>query len=158
MGTKNKLSDLNNHLFEELERLNDDELKGEALQEERERAKTIYEFAENQLLDGFNRYFKNNYEEHTPVQIKNDIKKDYAYGFVRGLKEKFEKQKEEETKKNEQYALVVTNQKVREHMENLNFTSSYKLKNNSSFTDPYAFINGREKGKNMKELQQCIES
>ena len=34
-----QLEDINNRVFEELERLNDESLKGEALQEERERAK-----------------------------------------------------------------------------------------------------------------------
>lgn len=38
---KNKLSDLNNHLFAELERLGDEELSGDALTDEIERAKAI---------------------------------------------------------------------------------------------------------------------
>ena len=52
MGTKNKLVDLNNHLFEELERLNDEELKGEALQEERERAKAMANIAQTIINNG----------------------------------------------------------------------------------------------------------
>ena len=52
MGTKNKLVDLNNHLFEELERLNDEELKGEALQEERERAKSMANIAQTIINNG----------------------------------------------------------------------------------------------------------
>ena len=50
--THNKLSDLNNHLFEELERLNDESLKGEALQEERERAKSMANIAQAIINNG----------------------------------------------------------------------------------------------------------
>jgi hypothetical protein len=49
---KNKLSDLNNHLFEELERLNDENLTGEELQAERERAKTMATIAQTIINNG----------------------------------------------------------------------------------------------------------
>lgn len=49
---KNKLSDLNNHLFEELERLNDEGLTGDELQMERERAKTMATVAQTIINNG----------------------------------------------------------------------------------------------------------
>lgn len=49
---KNTLSDLNNHLFAEIERLGDEELKGEELEKEIERARAITGIATQIVANG----------------------------------------------------------------------------------------------------------
>lgn len=49
---QNTLGDLNNHLFAQLERLGDEDLKGEALQEEMNRAKSITSIASQIISNG----------------------------------------------------------------------------------------------------------
>jgi hypothetical protein len=49
---RNTLEDLNNHLFEQLERLNDADLKGESLAEEINRAKSINDVASRIIANG----------------------------------------------------------------------------------------------------------
>lgn len=48
---KNKLSNLNDHLFAEIERLSDEDLKEEKLKEEIDRAKAIT-IVSGQIIDG----------------------------------------------------------------------------------------------------------
>lgn len=49
---KNTLSDLNNHLFEQLERLNDDELDDEQLEKEIKRSEGMTKIAEQIIKNG----------------------------------------------------------------------------------------------------------
>jgi hypothetical protein len=49
---KNMLPDLQNHLFEMIEKLNDDDLKGEELDEEIKRALAINEVAKTAVANG----------------------------------------------------------------------------------------------------------
>lgn len=49
---QNTLGDLNNHLFETLERLNDDDLKGDELERELRRAEGVSKVAEQIIKNG----------------------------------------------------------------------------------------------------------
>lgn len=49
---KNTLNDLNNHLFEQLERLNDEELDGEQLDKELRRSEGMTRVAEQIIRNG----------------------------------------------------------------------------------------------------------
>jgi hypothetical protein len=49
---KNTLGDLNNHLFAELERLSDEDIKGEELKEEISRAKSVSDIAAKVIANG----------------------------------------------------------------------------------------------------------
>lgn len=52
MGTKNTLGDLNNHLFAQLEKLDDDDLSGEALEAEIKRSEAIAKVSEQIIKAG----------------------------------------------------------------------------------------------------------
>ena len=52
MGTRNTLADLNNHLFEQLERLNDEELSGEDFEKEVKRSKALQNIGKTIIDNG----------------------------------------------------------------------------------------------------------
>lgn len=76
---KNKLTDLNNHLFAQLERLVDEDIRGESLQEEILRADAVAGIAKQLLQSGdlslrAARFMdnRNNSEIKNPTQLLGD--------------------------------------------------------------------------------------
>lgn len=65
---RNTLGDLNNHLFEQLERLNDEDLKGSQLLDEIERAKAIT-IISNQIIQAGNLSFKVAMAKHDNYEL-----------------------------------------------------------------------------------------
>lgn len=53
MSIQNTLGDLNNHLFAQLERLSDEDLKGDKLAEEIERASAITKISKQIISNGY---------------------------------------------------------------------------------------------------------
>lgn len=81
---KNKLSDLNNHLFAQLERLSDEDLKGDDLQSEIKRANAISGIASDIIenakvcLDAHKAAAEYGIEYTLPEQISGPVENDKA--------------------------------------------------------------------------------
>jgi hypothetical protein len=74
---RNKIEDLNNHLFAALERLNEEELKGDALTEEISRSRAVADVAGKVIetmkvqSDLFKSMVNSGYHPVVPEQFKN---------------------------------------------------------------------------------------
>jgi len=74
-GTRNKLSDLNNHLFMQLERLGDEDLKDDELQKEITRAKAITSTAA-QIINNASLVLRSQTFLHEYGLLENDLSGD----------------------------------------------------------------------------------
>lgn len=71
---KNKLVDLNDHLFAELERLGDEDLKGDELKEELDRAKALSDVSEK-IINNASLMLKAIHEQNEYGSVSRDVPK-----------------------------------------------------------------------------------
>lgn len=71
---KNKLVDLNDHLFSELERLGDEDLKGDELKEELDRAKALSDVSEK-IINNASLMLKAIHEQNEYGTVSRDVPK-----------------------------------------------------------------------------------
>ncbi len=71
---RNKLLDLNDHLFAELERLGDEDLKGDELKEELDRAKALSDVSEK-IINNASLMLKAIHEQNEYGTVSRDVPK-----------------------------------------------------------------------------------
>lgn len=109
--------------------------------------KRVYLYAKQAILNNFKTTFQEKYENRiTDNTFRNKCKKDYAYGFIRGLYEKLEVQKA-----NSEVGLIVVNQNVKEHLSNIKFSGVHRSRK-VCVTNSYCYEEGRKKGKNLADI------
>lgn len=115
-------------------------------------SKRVYLYAKQAILNSFKNFFNENYEPYAiNSSIRNKCKREYALGFIKGLSEKFEKQKA-----NSELALVVVNPDVKEYLNNIHFTGVHHSRV-SYITDSYCYEEGKRNGKNLADIDTRID-
>lgn len=114
-------------------------------------SKRVYLYAKQAILNSFKDFFRENYNIYMVSNtIRNKCKREYAFGFTKGLKEKFEEQKA-----NSELALVVVNPNVKEYLNQINFTGVHRSRT-SYITNTYCFEEGKRNGKNLANIDTQI--
>lgn len=115
-------------------------------------SKRVYLYAKQAILNSFKTFFKQNYNVDilTPSD-RNKYKREYAFGFIKGLSEKFEEQKAKS-----ELSLVVTNQDVIEYMKNIRFNGFHRSRT-AYITNSYCYDEGKRKGRNLADIDTQVE-
>lgn len=115
-------------------------------------SKRIYLYAKQSILNSFKKFYKENYEPYAVnSSMRNKYKREFAFGFINGLREKFEEQKA-----NSELSLVVVNPNVKEYLNNINFTGVHRSRS-SYITNNYCFEEGKRKGKSLADIDTQVE-
>ncbi len=115
-------------------------------------SKRVYLYAKQAILNSFKIFFKENYNvEYITPSNRNKYKREYAFGFIKGLSEKFEEQKS-----NSELSLVIINQDVINFMKNIQFTGFHRNRT-TYITDSYCFEEGKKKGRNLADIDTRME-
>ena len=115
-------------------------------------SKRVFLYAKQAILNSFKIFFKENYEPYgVTTSMRNKYKREYAFGFIRGLSEKFEEQKS-----SSELALVVVNPKVKEYVGNIKF-SGVRRSRASYITNDFCYQEGRYNGKNLADIDTRVE-
>lgn len=120
--------------------------------EDIEISKRVYLYAKQAILNSFKIFFKENYEYYiSDSSMRNKYKREFAYGFVKGLSEKFEEQKADS-----ELSLVVVNANVKEYLSKKNFSGVHHSRN-LYISDMHCYNQGKREGRNLADIDTAMK-